>query len=738
MIRNFTINLPSVLPSRGAIGWIYLALIFGLLAMPDTPATGQSYQRPENNIWLNKAEGLDFNSGSPQATISSWQGFAHAHGSASVCDAQGNLLFYSDGNIVWDKNNDVMLNGWDINNNGSMVPNTFYIEPTFGSSSYNFDGVVIIPMPGSSHKYYIFSVPSLLTENSFGIYTDTWDGKLFGSIVDMELNSGLGGVDPEFRGVQIADELAGNLHSVTGENCNTWLLGFGSNGSYKAFNITSDGVNTEPVVSTLTPPLSQQVSEFTLSPDRRKAAMAYNIEVQVSDFDPATGQFSNDILIGGQETRYVAFAPNSHYIYFSGLIGLRQYDLNDLSTPFTLLTFNNLTDYEYNAPLRLAPDGKIYLSYYTAIPGGSESVGAHIQQPDVFGTGCQMELIQGVSLPLLENDWVVDYVFPNEIPVVIYDTTSTVKEVPLCFNQPTRLFPEDTMGSDYHWMVNTIGTTYIRHGDDTTRTLMATAPGTYAVQYYSSDPCTFHQDTFIVKGVSFSLYLGPDRMSCDGSPIELEAGVPGGTCLWPDGSTGNSYEAAASGTHWVAVSKGGCTATDSINISIIDIAQDLGEDTTLCYENAGAHITLTANLSPGATALWSTGSTEAAIQVSDSGLYWVQVSNKECMGTDSIYLQRQYCTCPMMFPTAFSPNGDGVNDEYLPALSPACPVAEFKMQVYNRWGQLLFISYEADKGWDGTYNGQAADVGTYFYQLQMKTGISQVATIKQGDFVLIR
>ncbi len=693
----------------------------------------QSYLRPENNIWLTNGEGIDFNSGSPQPALSSWQ----RANCASVSDTQGNLLFYTDGNIVWNRNNDVMQHGWEINDNGNMAPNTSYLDPVFGSSSYNFDGVVIVPVPGSSHKYYIFACPFLWTQNGPG-YTGTWTGHLFSTIVDMELNNGLGDVDINHRGLLLADSMAGNLHAVVGEDCNFWLLGYGANGSYKAFNITSEGADPVPIVSTLTPPLSPYLNEFTLSPDRRKAAMAYGSEVQITDFDPVTGLFSNDVLIGGQQSYYVAFSSNSQLVYLSGLVGLRQYDLNDLTIPFTLLTINNITAYEYDGPLRLAPDGVLYLSHVTSLPIGPGMVGAHIQQPDVFGVGCQMGLIQNISLPLLEGNWGVDYAFPNEVPVLTYDTTSTVREVPLCFNQPVRLYPDDTLGTDYHWMVNTVGPTYVRKADDEASTLLATSPGTYAVQYFSSNPCTFHQDTFIVKGISYSLYLGPDQMSCDGTPVPLEVGVPGATYLWPDGSTASQYLADTSGNHWVAVSKDGCTASDSIGILVINIQQDLKNDTTLCYEDAGSFITLTANLSPGATVLWSTGSTAPAIQASDSGLYWVQVNNKECVGTDSVYLHRQYCDCPLMFPTAFTPNGDGVNDQFKPALAPACAVAEFKMQVYNRWGQLLFVSYRADEGWDGTYNGRAADLGTYYYQLQMKTGIRERETTKQGDFVLIR
>lgn len=715
-----------------------IIIVLGLACLP-VYSKAQSFSRKENNIWLTNGEGLSFNSGTPQPVASSWQSHHHAKGSASVCDASGNLLFYTDGNIVWDRNNDVMAGGWDINNDGNMAPNTYFIEPVFGISSYTFDGVVIIPMPGNSHKYYIFSSPLLWTQNSIGLYSGVWQGKLYGSVVDMERSNGLGAVDPDFRGRVIAEQMAGNLHAVTGENCNYWLLGFGSNRDYKAFNITADSIHTAPVTSTLTPPLSPFVNELNVSPDRRKAAMALADQVQITDFDPATGLFSNDISIGAQSCNYVAFSPNSSLIYFSGLIGLRQYNLASLTTPFTLLTFNNITAFEYDAPLRLGPDNRIYLSYSTSLPvTGTESVAAHIQQPNVFGTGCQMALIQNQSLPLLENDWVIDYAFPNEIPVIVYDTVSEKRTVPLCFNRPTPLQPSAGPGTDYHWMVNTVGYTYLRNGTDTTSVLMATTPGKYAVQYFTQNPCVLHRDTFLVKSVSFSLYLGPDRVSCDGTPIKLEAKVPGAQFQWPDGSTENEFEADTSGAYWVQATREGCTIADTINLKIVDIGQDLGKDTTLCLEDEGVHLTLNALMPPGATALWSTGSTEPAIQTSDSGLYWVRVNSGTCVGTDSIFIHKEYCDCPLLFPTAFSPNGDGKNDTYMPVVPGTCPVSNYKLQIYNRWGQMIFVSYRPGEGWNGTYNGAAADVGTYMYRLQMTTGLRRSNLVRAGDFILMR
>src|SRR5690606_9591920 len=112
----------------------FIPLFFVLLLAALLPAVYRSdaqgsFQRKENNVWLNYWEGIDFNSGQPQHRPSSWHGYGLWKGSASICAPDGSLLFYSDGTIIWDRNNDVIQNGWDINNNGNMPPNSFYIDP---------------------------------------------------------------------------------------------------------------------------------------------------------------------------------------------------------------------------------------------------------------------------------------------------------------------------------------------------------------------------------------------------------------------------------------------------------------------------------------------------------------------------------------------------------------------------------------------------------------------------------
>lgn len=93
-------------------------------------------------------------------------------------------------------------------------------------------------------------------------------------------------------------------------------------------------------------------------------------------------------------------------------------------------------------------------------------------------------------------------------------------------------------------------------------------------------------------------------------------------------------------------------------------------------------------------------------------------------------------------PTAFSPNGDGINDQYEPGI--AGQFASFQLEIYNRWGGLLFATTDPDNAWDGTgINGEPVEVGTYLYTLSYQLaapepGMMQEAKRISGNLNLLR
>lgn len=85
-------------------------------------------------------------------------------------------------------------------------------------------------------------------------------------------------------------------------------------------------------------------------------------------------------------------------------------------------------------------------------------------------------------------------------------------------------------------------------------------------------------------------------------------------------------------------------------------------------------------------------------------------------------------------PNAFTANNDGLNDKFywLPVF-----VKEFYLQIYNRWGELIFETKDKNQPWDGTYNGKNVPADVYFYKL-FYTGWEGTEKAQSGNFTLMR
>ena len=91
------------------------------------------------------------------------------------------------------------------------------------------------------------------------------------------------------------------------------------------------------------------------------------------------------------------------------------------------------------------------------------------------------------------------------------------------------------------------------------------------------------------------------------------------------------------------------------------------------------------------------------------------------------------------FPNAFSPNGDTKNDIFLPMFKNilATDIEDYRLTIFNRWGQAVFQSYDVLSGWNGTYQGQDASMGSYYYSCQYKSPNEGVIFLR-GDLTLVR
>ncbi len=139
---------------------------------------------------------------------------------------------------------------------------------------------------------------------------------------------------------------------------------------------------------------------------------------------------------------------------------------------------------------------------------------------------------------------------------------------------------------------------------------------------------------------------------------------------------------------------------------------------------------------------WSTGEKTTAILVSDPGKYVVTSFDHNCNSKDSILIETKVCDCNVVVPTAFSPNGDGMNDLFRPLNASKCIVEELKLDVFNRWGDLIYSTDDIHKPWDGTIKGEPAPVGIYLwtlvYKIQGEKEAQPVSSSMKGNVTLLR
>ena len=130
----------------------------------------------------------------------------------------------------------------------------------------------------------------------------------------------------------------------------------------------------------------------------------------------------------------------------------------------------------------------------------------------------------------------------------------------------------------------------------------------------------------------------------------------------------------------------------------------------------------------------NTGATSPSVTVSNSGVYSVTVSLNGCTATDSVNVGPG--SCRFYMPNAFTPNGDGLNDRF--GLANTGSIRSYHLQIYNRWGRVIFSTLNKDERWDGKIKGNFADPGMYIWTLTFTTETNETPQFMKGAVQLIR
>lgn len=336
-------------------------------------AMSSSAQNEFAKWYFGRYTGLDFMTSPP--TVINHSTMSTYEGSASAADGAGNLLFYTDGITVWNKQQQVMANGTGMLGDASTV-----------------QSALIVRQPGKQNIYYVFTLAA-----------QGGTAGLCYSLVDMSLAAGLGSVTVKNAPVftPCTEQLTATRHC---NGIDMWVVthDFNSNG-FLSFLLTSSGLNPTPVVSAIGPapptftPNNTKIGQGTIkiSPSGKKLGLTFfngsdSSEVAVFDFDRGTGTVSGYLsLITGTVNYYgCEFSGDGTKFYTSssgaGAKSVYQWDLCAGSDPLVFASKTPVGSHTVNSAgqLQLAPDGRIYVVVW-----GTQTMSA-INNPDLAGTAC--------------------------------------------------------------------------------------------------------------------------------------------------------------------------------------------------------------------------------------------------------------------------------------------------------------------------------------------------------------
>ncbi len=399
-------------------------------------------------------------------------------GCTSISDENGDLLLYTDGSTVYNKNHQVMQNGTGL----------------FGSSSAT-QSAIVIPAPKNTDLFYIFTVDTSVGDNTnYGLNY---------SIIDITLNGGLGAVTTKNTNLlaHCSEKITAVLKDCSSESI--WVITFASaDGSvnpfntYHAFEVSTTGVNTTSVASTF-PQISETLADndyrgqLKVAPDGSSIASAnMSGSLYFHDFNTDTGVVSNQlplIINSNSASPYgVEFSPNSELLYihssndttYNGSASIHQSTLTQFNLQAADIQASEYTVDQrqlYRGSLQLGPNGKIYRALSANYLTGLPYLGV-INNPNAIGAACDYQH-DAVSLsPNLSTQGLppfIQSIINNQIEIDIIQNSINNSELSLCVGETYTLSYDNIANATYNWYKDDVLLT------ESDFDLIITEPGNY-------------------------------------------------------------------------------------------------------------------------------------------------------------------------------------------------------------------------------------------------------------------
>lgn len=249
--------------------------------------------------------------------------------------------------------------------------------------------------------------------------------------------------------------------------------------------------------------------------------------------------------------------------------------------------------------------------------------------------------------------------------------------------------------------------------------------GSYPVQLVLEDECLETIDT-LIRELQVTLRQAVDALPeiqiCEEETLSLSAtDLDGARYLWrgPNGFLSeeqfpNITEATFlnAGSYGVVGNVSGCATFPAFTmVEVLALPQpNLINDTLICFRDYPLGFTLNAGSFP--LYRWNDGSLGEELTVFQRGIYTIEVEDDfGCIGEDMVEIKEQ-CPTQVFAPNAFSPNQDGINDTFKLL---GTDVESLHLQIFDRWGSLIFETFDKDKAWNGRYKGEWMGTGTYVW-----------------------
>lgn len=685
-----------------------LRLLFTVLCL--AVALNSQGQLEKNHWYFGEGAAITFENGTGQIRQNNAM-TEYGTSSATISDKNtGKLLFYTNGKAVW--NNQHQLVPSDLGKSNSVVNDVLILENTFSANSY----YLIVMTTG-------FNQPSNPVITYYPVVTSN-------NLIEVGT--------PTLLAAGLFTKLTAVKNCLTGGH---WLITYNrSNRSFFAFDIGSKTINPEPVVS------PSEISNVTIGDmvsndaGTQLAVSGYSgnaeeVAVVLYDIDKKCGKLSKRLSLERKNALYafgLAFSASQRFLYVTYSVGASELVQFDLNTGNQLLIASSTSNFN---ELQRGPDGKIYIATHLGgIPGPRIDV---VHNPDLLGLTCSYES----GYLDLGNGNTSNFHFPNFIQDYAQSSCKGQKpdfQIPaICLGDTLAILPSSSIPtSDFFWKINDRDSHV-----NWIPTIIPDSSGTYQVDFHWKvcdrwDTLKYEAQVGEISGLD----LGKDTIICDGAQIELAPDLEEDwRVIWQPGTLSTrSITVSEPGIYVASITSGGCTDSDTISIGMHDgIWVDLGEEHFVCEEDRDLVV-----LDAGkgfAQYLWHpTGDTSQWIKVQAVDSYFVVVEDfRGCQGEDGTVVQRR-CQPYLYFPSAFSPNNDGLNDFYSPI---GQDIKGYHLQIYNRWGELIFESNDLSNNWDGSFKGAPSPIGQYLWKCSFE-GYWTIETLSEkwqsGFLVIVR